>query len=113
LLSREESKKETQRIPWHPSFAAALQLELQGYADVLDFNIEYQLTDEPLKIDVLIVKKTQPVAIEKNIGAIFAGHNIIEYKSPKDYLSIDDFYKVKAYTYLYKVLTGKVDENKK
>ena len=40
--------------------------------------------------------------IHKNIGRIFRKHNIIEYKSPDDYLSIDDFYKVYGYACFYK-----------
>ncbi len=107
-----DSPKKTPSIAWHPAFASALQLELAQYKDILEFQTEYPLTDEPLKIDVLIIKKTSPIPIQKNIGAIFASHNIIEYKSPKDYLSIDDYYKVKAYVYLYKVITGTVDEVK-
>lgn len=31
--------------------------------------------------------------------------NIFEYKSPTDYIAIDDYYKVKAYAYLYKALS--------
>ena len=31
----------------------------------------------------------------------------VEYKSPTDYFSIDDYYKVRAYAYLYKVLAKK------
>ena len=42
---------------------------------------------------MLIVKKERDVSIRKNIGRIFRTHNIVEYKSPKDYLSVDDFYK--------------------
>ena len=36
--------------------------------------------------------------------------NIIEYKSPSDSLSVDDFYKVYGYTNFYKADTGKVNE---
>ena len=37
-------------------------------------------------------------------------YNIIEYKSPADYLSIDDFYKVYGYACFYKADTGKNNE---
>ena len=43
--------------------------------------------------------------IRKNIGRIFKKHNIVEYKSPDDYLSIDNFYKVYGYTCFYKADT--------
>lgn len=39
---------------------------------------------------------------QRKSGSIFKGHNIIEYKSPDDSFSIDDFYKVIAYAGLYK-----------
>jgi hypothetical protein len=60
-------------------------------------------------IDVLIIKKKNEDKIEKNIGRIFRKHNIIEYKSPEDYLSINDFYKVMAYACFYKADTDVVD----
>ncbi|QQK79617.1 hypothetical protein HUG20_06820 [Salicibibacter cibi] len=62
--------KENESIAWHPSFAAALQLELQAYAGELEFLEEYQLTSEPLKVDVLILKDRQ-MPIHKNIGKSF------------------------------------------
>ncbi|SDI86693.1 hypothetical protein [Natribacillus halophilus] len=86
--------KENEAIAWHPSFAAALQLGLQAYSDELELETEYELTSEPLKVDVLILKDRQTI-IHKNIGRIFRHYNIVEYKSPRDYVSIDDFYTVK------------------
>ena len=41
------------------------------------------------------------MVIEKNIAAIFREVNILEYKSPGDYVSITDFYKVYGYACLY------------
>ena len=71
------------RTAWHPAFLQAIQLELEDYLDVLTFESEYQLTTEPLKIDVLIIKKKKDVVIEKNIAQIFRQFNVVEYKSPK------------------------------
>jgi hypothetical protein len=62
-------------IHWHPAFFEAIQLELESYRDILEFKAEYQLSAEPLRIDVLIVKKLKDAAIKKNIGAIFRGDN--------------------------------------
>lgn len=101
------------KIQWHPVFATAFKLELQEYyPQVLDIQEEYQLTSKPLEVDILVIKKLKDVNILKNIAKIFRGHNIVEYKSPDDYLSIDDYYKVKAYAYLYKTLGEHVDEIK-
>jgi hypothetical protein len=94
-------RRKTDRIAWNPAFFEAIQLELVQYRDALQFVPECQLTAEPLKIDLVIIKKTRDVVIEKNIGAIFRSENILEYKSPTDYVSIDDFYKVYGYACLY------------
>ncbi len=97
------------RIQWHPVFASALRLELQEYEDILEIQEEYQLTRKPLEIDILVIRKKWDAPLIKNLVKLFRGHNIIEYKSPEDYLSIDDFYKVRAYAFLYKVSGKEVD----
>jgi hypothetical protein len=98
-------------IPWHPAFVQALKLELEQYKDALEFSSEYQLNAEPLEIDLVIVKKAPDLVIEKNIARIFRRVNILEYKSPEDYFSVYDFYKVLSYAYLYAALnkTGTKD----
>ena len=78
-------------LQWHPAFYAGIQIELEGEAENLIFENEHQLGTKPKEIDVLIIKKNPAVQIQKNIGQIFRKHNIIEYKSPEDYVSIDDF----------------------
>jgi hypothetical protein len=76
-------------------------MELGQYRDLLEFKFEQPLTAEPLRIDVLIIKKPKHVILEKNIAAIFRSVNIIEYKSPGDYVSVEDFYKVYGYACIY------------
>ena len=105
-------KTEKKVLQWHPAFYAGLQIEFEEEADKLIFESEHNLSTKPLQIDVLIIKKQVGEKIKKNIGQIFRECNIIEYKSPTDYLSIDDYYKVYAYTCLYKADTGKTDEVK-
>ena len=104
---KHQSKKPLQ---WHPAFYAGLQIEFQEEAHHLIFENEHHLGTKPKEIDVLIIKKEPDVSIQKNIGRIFRTHNIIEYKSPDDYLSIDDFYLVYAYACLYKSDAQFVDE---
>jgi hypothetical protein len=105
MVNDKQSDKTTY---WHPAFRAAIKLELEQYKDVLDFQFEVPLNTEPLKIDAIIIKKIKDVEIKKNIAAIFRTDNIVEFKSPGDYLSIDDFYKVYAYACLYKVTGSNV-----
>ena len=88
-------------ISWHPAFIEALQMELRAYRDVLDFRPEDPLTSGQLKIDCVVIKKAKNAVIRKNIAAIFREWNLLEYKSPEDYVSVDDFYKVYAYACLY------------
>ena len=90
------------RIQWHPAFDAAMQIELEEEAWNLIFEPEYLLSKKPLQMDILIIKKNRNIAIKKNIGQIFRRYNVIEYKSPDDNLSVDDFYKVYGYICFYK-----------
>ena len=75
-------------------------MELQEYRGDLEFHPEWPLTSEPLKIDCIVMKKAKAV-IKKNIAVIFREWNLIEYKSPGDYVSVADFYKVYGYACLY------------
>lgn len=84
--------KET-KIQWHPGFVAAMNLEFAKNRQDLIFEKEYNLNTKPLEIDLLVVKKNASVSISNEIGKLFRGHNIMEYKSPEDHLDIDDFYK--------------------
>ena len=98
-INQENEKQD--KIYWHDAFYAALQLELNDYITVLSFEDERQLSKEALAMDVLIIKKTADVSIDKNIGRIFKGHNIFEYKSEKDTLSVWDYNKVAGYAFVY------------
>jgi hypothetical protein len=96
-----KQSSESSSIPWHPAFVEAIILELDDYRDSLEFFPEYQLTSEPLRIDCLVIKKTPDIVIKKNIASIFREANLLEYKSPYDYISVPDFYKVYGYACLY------------
>ena len=98
-----------EKIQWHPAFDAALQIEFGKEAKYLEFDSEHLLSKKPMQIDVL-VKNEKHVKITKNIGKIFRQYNIVEYKSPEDDLSIDDFYKTYAYACIYKSDTENVDQ---
>lgn len=90
------------KIQWHPGFVAAINLEFAKDRSGLVFEKEYNLNTKPLEIDLLVIKKEARVKIANEIGNIFRGHNIMEYKSPEDGLDIDAFYKAGAYAALYK-----------
>jgi len=98
------------RTSWHPAFAQAIKNELEDSKNALSFETEHQLTTEPLRIDVLIIKKKRNVVIKKNIGQIFRSFNIVEYKSPEDHVTVTDYHKTQCYSRLYASL-NKADIN--
>lgn len=104
-----KGQREKQLRQWHPAFYAGIQIEFSDEADKLYFENEHQLGTKPKAVDVLIIKKDTDRAIRKNIGRIFRTHNIVEYKCPGDYLSIDDYYKVLGYACFYKADASRVD----
>jgi len=89
------------KIFWHGAFFESLQLELHDYKEHLKLQNEYQLSKEALRIDALVIKKNKGVYIDKNIGRIFRGHNLFEFKSESDSLSVWDYNKVFGYAYQY------------
>ena len=87
-----------------------MKLELREDKEYLEYTDEYHLSSKPLQIDLLIIKKVQGVELKNEIGKLFRRHNLIEYKSPEDALSIDTFIKVIGYACIYKANEKQVDE---
>ena len=99
---------ENTKLQWHPAFSAALRITLQEEMEFLEMYEEYPLNKKPPQIDILIIKKLKDITLNKTISRIFRTHNIIEYKAPGDYLSVNDFYKVYGYTCFYQSNTDKI-----
>lgn len=110
MTQDKERSSEKKPYQWHPANYAGLQIEFEDEKKYLSFEDEHQLGTKPMAIDILIIKNTEGYKVKKNIGRIFRKYNIIEYKSPDDYLSIDDFYKVYGYTCFYKADTPTVNQ---
>ena len=88
-------------IQWHPAFCSAMELELRGNKDDLEYIREFNLGRMPIKIDFLVIRKKANVIIKNEIGDFFLGNNIFEYKSPGDDINAGTFYKVLSYACLY------------
>lgn len=101
---------EAVNIQWHPGFYGAAELEFLSNKGDLEFQREYNLNKEPIRMDMLIIKKLADVRIKNELGHIFKKYNVVEYKSPDDALSIDDYYKTVGYACLYKGLGETVDQ---
>lgn len=100
---------EDKRTQWHPAFCSAMKLELMENKNDLTFSSEHGLNTKPILIDLLVITKSPDVVIKNEIGEVFKGHNIFEYKSPNDELNIDTLYKTFAYACLYKAGATTVD----
>lgn len=98
------------KIQWHPGFVAAMDLEFEENRNDLIYEKEYNLNTKPLEIDLLVIKKDPDVQMVNEIGKLFRGYNIVEYKSPDDHMDIDTFYKAGAYGCLYKASGRFVNE---
>lgn len=91
------------KIQWHPAFYAAAELELHENIEQLELKTEYNLSKEPIRIDLLVINgDAKNAKIRNEIGHIMRKYNVIEYKSPEDNLTIDDFYKTIGYACLFK-----------
>lgn len=110
MIVNENRTNSSKPLQWHPAFFADIQIELEAERENLIFENEHQLGMKPMEIDALVIKKKTDIPINKNIGRIFRKYNIIEYKSPTDYISINDFYKVCGYAFFYKADTVIEDE---
>ena len=95
-------KNAPDKLQWHPAFCAAAGLEFHEDIERLELKPEYNLSKEPIRIDLLIIKEGSTGQIKNEIGHIMRTYNVIEYKSPEDALTIDDFYKTIGYACLYK-----------
>jgi len=97
------------KTSWHPAFVQAIQADLAAYRDILEFTPELQLTTEPLRIDLAVIKKKGDIIINNSVARFFRKDNLLEYKSPADSLSARDFSHVHAYAYLYHAITPGTD----
>ena len=110
--TKEARRKKRHRINWHHAACEVLKIELEEYLDTLEFYEEYHLgkSKDALRSDILVIKKLSELQISKQIATIFQTYNLIEYKSPADNLSIDDYYKLIGCGCIFRSITGKVNE---
>ena len=73
---------EAVNIRWHPGFYGAAELEFLSNKGDLEFQREFNLSKEPIRMDLLIIKKLADVTIQNELGYIFKKFNVVEYKNP-------------------------------
>ena len=62
-MEQKTNEKASEKLQWHPAFAAALRIELEEELSRLDIREEFQLTKKPLQMDVLIVRKEDDLSL--------------------------------------------------
>ncbi|MEW5766714.1 MAG: hypothetical protein AB1797_03680 [bacterium] len=88
---------------WHPFFSQILKnlFEPKGFK----VETEVEVGQLPMKIDIVVIKKGKEADL-KSLPLVFQSftdYNLLEYKSPDDRFSPDDFDRLFAYTLLYKI----------
>ena len=94
------------RIQWHQGFQGGLEFRLRKYKAILEYHHEHPLSKKPIVVDTLVIEKKEGIVIDEDVASIFLSHNIVEYKNPRDALSIDEYYNLLAYMCRYKATTG-------
>ena len=105
-----QNEEEKRRLDWHSGFEGGLRLSLRKYASSLHIEREHPLSEEPLWIDFLVIRKAAGVEIRNSLGKNFRKYNIIEYKNPNDELNIDVLWKTIGYASLFKSFGKTVNE---
>ncbi|MDR1909435.1 MAG: hypothetical protein LBQ35_05935 [Spirochaetaceae bacterium] len=63
------------RITWHAAAIDAFKLDLLEYAEGLEYIEEHTLTNEPLRVDIVIIKKKKDVEpVPKLIDCALKAH---------------------------------------
>lgn len=107
---KESVKVDEERTYWHPAFCGATEWELKLNRNDLHFDPDHNLSQTPIQMDMLVIKKNPSAVIENEIGKLFKQHNVFEFKGSGAGLSIDEYYKTIAYGCHYKSLGKYVDE---
>lgn len=75
----ENKIKTVSNVDWHSGFYGAIGLEFIENDDDITLIDEHRLNHQPIRIDLLVVKKNREIQIANELGAAFRGHNIMEY----------------------------------
>ena len=92
------NSKDSTSIKWHSPIYRGLQLDLRG--NELKYQDEFPLSEEAYIVDAIVWKEPH-VEVQNDIGKIFKGHNVCEFKSEQDSFSKHDYMKVLGYASLY------------
>ena len=107
INSSKEAPHKKHNTNWHEAVACTVQIDLQEYTHLLQFQSEYILGKNNYHIDLLVIKKLREEAIPKNIAYIFKTYNLFEIKGIASSINTDSYYKTIGYAGLFINQTGK------
>ena len=99
-------------IHWHLAYYGASKAEFNKNRTDLSFDREHHVTEESLRMDMLVIKKNPKAVIKNEIGEIFKTHNIWEFKGFKSPLNIDSYYRAVGYACIYQSQPQKKKEDR-
>jgi hypothetical protein len=114
--ARKATKKKARQVriytAWHPLVVVLLSCVLpEGWYRLLS---EFQLAREPLRVDIVIVRRSRPGAppaphLLTSVVGELAEHTLVHFKGPTDELERDDAWMLLAYVAQYVVVAGVED----
>ena len=84
LLSSAKRMNVYPRSPWHMAYEHILHIDVGSWATI---EREHEITEEPPRIDFIVLRVKRFPANRKGIYKIFRKQNIIEYKRPGDLIT--------------------------
>lgn len=93
---------------YHPAVVSACELLWDDDEYNVTFQPEHPVTREPIRTDLLIVKKN-PKPFKDKIGSFFRTYNFIQFKSESDKFEPNDVLNELIYVYSYKVHNPSVE----
>jgi hypothetical protein len=82
----DDSAERQESTPYHGAAFNVFSYRLRKYQENGDVTLfdECRLSKEPLRIDIVVIKKNRDIELEPVWAKIFREHNLVEYKSPVD-----------------------------
>jgi hypothetical protein len=100
----DDGTKRKERTPYHGAAFGVFSCLFNYYRKngLVELHDEHRLSKEPLRIDIVVIKKNRDIELEPAWAKIFRGHNLVEYKSPTDKTpTLADFSKLMGYAWIY------------
>ena len=73
---------------WHSWFYSLLMIKMYKYFPAVSVEREVLLGAQPPRADFIVLKESQKIDLELGVFRIFRKHNILEFKSPDEFIKM-------------------------